>query len=174
FGGGKTNFGHLAVAPLPPERTAIVWEGEDGEVRTWTYGELRAHADGLAALLAERGIGEGDAVGVYMPMIPETVAALLGIAKLGAVFLPLFSGYGNDAIITRMNDAGAKALVTAQKFLRRGNWIRMASTASAAVLRGPTLEYLVQVPGEGWVGHLGRGSTCPKRAPERYPTRLPD
>jgi len=96
FIGGKTNFAHVAVDRHPPERTAIVWEGEDGEVRTWTYGELRAQADALAALLVESGIGEGDAVGVYMPMIPETVATLLGIAKVGAVFLPLFSGYGAE------------------------------------------------------------------------------
>ena len=150
FVGGKTNFAHLAVDRHPPDRTAIVWEGEDGEVRTWTYGELRAQADGLAALLAERGIGEGDAVGVYMPMIPETVAALLGIAKLGAVFLPLFSGYGNEAIITRMNDAGAKALVTAETFQRRGQTIPMATTAAEAMRHVPTFESLVQVPGSEW------------------------
>jgi acetyl-CoA synthetase len=145
FVGGKTNFAHLAVDRHPADRTAIVWEGEDGEVRTWTYGELRAQADGLARLLADRGIGEGDAVGVYMPMIPETVAAVLGIAKLGAVFLPLFSGYGSDAIVTRMTDAGAKALITAQTFQRRGKTIPMASTASAAVLDVPTFEFLVDV-----------------------------
>jgi len=150
FVGGKTNFAHLAVDRHPPDRTAIVWEGEDGEVRTWTYGDLRAQADGLAALLAERGIGAGDAVGVYMPMIPETVAALLGIAKLGAVFLPLFSGYGAEAIITRMNDAGAKALVTAETFQRRGQTIPMATTAAEAMRHVPTFESLVQVPGSEW------------------------
>jgi acetyl-CoA synthetase len=146
FVGGQTNFAHIAVDRHPPERTAIVWESEDGQVRTWTYGELRAQADGLARLLDERGIGEGDAVGVYMPMIPETVAALLGIAKVGAVFLPLFSGYGAEAIVTRLTDAGARALITADSFQRRGQTIPMAATAKAAVDQVPTIELVVQVP----------------------------
>jgi len=146
FVGGQTNFAHVAVDRHPPERTAIVWEGEDGEVRTWTYGELRAQADGLASLLVERGIGEGDAIGIYMPMIPETVAALLGVAKVGAVFLPLFSGYGAEAIVTRLNDAGAKALITAESFQRRGKTIPMADTAHAAVEQVPTIELVVEVP----------------------------
>jgi acetyl-CoA synthetase len=146
FVGGRTNFAHVAVDRHPPTRAAIVWEGEDGEVRTWTYGELRAQADGLASLLIERGIGEGDAIGVYMPMIPETVAALLGIAKVGAVFLPLFSGYGAEAIVTRLNDAEAKALITAESFQRRGKTIHMADTAHAAVEQVPTVELVVEVP----------------------------
>jgi acetyl-CoA synthetase len=146
FVGGRTNFAHVAVDRHPPAREAIVWEGEDGEVRTWTYGELRAQADGLASLLIERGIGEGDAIGVYMPMIPETVAALLGIAKVGAVFLPLFSGYGAEAIVTRLNDAEAKALITAESFQRRGKTIHMADTAHAAVEQVPTVELVVEVP----------------------------
>ena len=162
FVGGKTNFAHLAVDRHPPDRTAIVWEGEDGEVRTWTYGELRAQADGLAALLAERGIGEGDAVGVYMPMIPETVAALLGIAKVGAVFLPLFSGYGAEAIVTRLQDAEAKALITARQCQRRGKTLPMLSTAENAVRQVPGVELLVSVP--DW----------PASAAEPFPTRMVD
>ena len=146
FVGGKTNFAHVAVDRHPPERPAIVWEGEDGDVRTWTYGELRAQADGLAALLVERDIGEGDAVGVYMPMIPETVAAVLGIAKAGAVFLPLFSGFGAEAAVTRMNDAGAKALITSASFRRRGKTIPMGTTAKEAVTEVPTVELVVEAP----------------------------
>src|SRR5437588_1290943 len=162
FVGGKTNFAHVAVDRHPPERTAIVWEGEDGEVRTWTYGELRAQTDGLAQLLVERGIGEGDAVGVYMPMIPETLAALLGIAKIGAVFLPLFSGYGAEAIVTRLQDAGAKALVTAESFRRRGKTVPMAKTANDAVAQVPTVELVVKVP--DW----------PAAAASPFPTRMVD
>ncbi|HEV3352087.1 MAG TPA: AMP-binding protein [Acidimicrobiales bacterium] len=164
FTGGKTNFAHVAVDRHPPERTAVVWEGEDGEVRTWTYGELRAQADGLARLLVERGIGKGDAVGVFMPMIPETVAALLGIAKVGAVFLPLFSGYGAEAIVTRLNDAGAKALITAESFQRRGKQIPMAATAKAAVEQVPTIDLVVEVP--QW--------PAPAPATEPFPTLMVD
>ncbi len=163
FIGGETNFGHLAVDRHPPERTAIVWEGEDGEARTWTYGELRAQADGLASLLVERGIGAGDAVGVFMPMMPESVAALVGIAKVGAVFLPLFSGYGVEAIVTRLNDAGAKALITASSFRRRGQTIAMGRTARAAVDRVQTVDLVVEVP-----------SAWPAPAASRFPTRMVD
>jgi acetyl-CoA synthetase len=173
FVGGKTNFAANCLRH-PPDRVALVWEGEDGQVRQWTYGELEAQADGLAALLAERGFGQGDAVGVFMPMLPETVATLLATAKLGAVFLPLFSGYGADAIATRMNDAGAKALVTAQKFLRRGQWVPMASTASAAMLEVPTAEFMVVVPREGVVGRLGRDALWPGPAVEPVPARAVD
>ena len=95
FTGGTLNLAHNCVdkwAASEPERTAIVWEGEDGAERTWSFAELRAEADGLAALLERRGIGPGDAVGIFLPMLPETVATVLAVAKLGAVFLPLFSG----------------------------------------------------------------------------------
>ncbi|MBV8305035.1 MAG: AMP-binding protein [Acidimicrobiia bacterium] len=166
FVGGKTNFAHVAVDRHPPERPAIVWEGEDGDVRTWTYGELRAQADGLAALLVERGIGEGDAVGVYMPMIPETVAAVLGIAKAGAVFLPLFSGYGAEAAVTRMNDAGAKALITSASFRRRGKTIPMGTTAKEAVAGVPTVELVVETP--DWP------AAAPSPSSEAFATRMVD
>ncbi|MBV8297835.1 MAG: AMP-binding protein, partial [Acidimicrobiia bacterium] len=170
FVGGKTNFAHVAVDRHPPERPAIVWEGEDGDVRTWTYGELRAQADGLAALLVERDIGEGDAVGVYMPMIPETVAAVLGIAKAGAVFLPLFSGFGAEAAVTRMNDAGAKALITSASFRRRGKTIPMGTTAKEAVTEVPTVELVVEAP--EWPAP----APAPARSPssEAFATRMVD
>ncbi|MCU1451661.1 MAG: AMP-dependent synthetase and ligase, partial [Acidimicrobiales bacterium] len=88
FVGGTTNFARNCLRH-PEDRPALVWEGEDGEVRRWTYGELRAEAAGLAAHLRAAGIGEGDAVGVFLPMLPETVATLLAVAQIGAVFLPL-------------------------------------------------------------------------------------
>ena len=77
----------------------------------------------------------GDAVGLFLPMIPETVAALFAVAKLGAVFLPIFSGYGADAVAVRLEDAGAVALVTADGFTRRGKTVPMKETADAAVAR---------------------------------------
>jgi acetyl-CoA synthetase len=157
FGGGTLNAADVCVdrwASSDPGRTAIVWEGEDGEVRRWSYAELRAEADGLAASLAAAGIGVGDAVGIFMPMLPETVAALLAVMKLGAVFLPLFSGYGPDAIATRLNDASAKALITADGTYRRGKTIDMAAVAASAAASVPTLVTTVVVPrlagGRGW------------------------
>src|SRR5581483_4482758 len=130
FVGGRLNFADACLRH-PADKQAVIWEGEDGNVRTWTYGELRAHVDGLAALLAERGIRQGDAVGIYLPMLPETIATVLAVAKLGAVFLPLFSGYGAEAVRTRLEDAGAKALVTADWFYRRGQHVDMVGSARA-------------------------------------------
>ena len=145
FTGGTLNFADVCLRH-PSDRPAVVWEGEDGQVRRWTYGELRAAADGLAALLAARGVGEGDAVGVFLPMLPETVATLLAVAKLGAVFLPLFSGYAPAAVATRLEDAGAKALVTADGFLRRGSVVPMHDVARQAVAAVPSVQTTVVVP----------------------------
>ncbi len=136
FDGGQMNLADACCdrwAAATPSAEAIVWEGEDGEVRTWTYAELRAHADGLAHLLAARGVGAGDAVGIYLPMLPETVAAVLAVVKLGAVFVPVFSGYGAEAVRVRLEDADAVALVTARGFHRRAKVIPMLDTALAAV-----------------------------------------
>ena len=149
FTGGTVNLAHNCVdkwAASEPERTAIVWEGEDGAVRTWSFAELRAQADGLAALLEQRGIGRDDAVGIFLPMLPETVATLLAVAKLGAVFLPLFSGYGSAAAATRLEDAGAKAVVTADGTYRRGAVVPMVQVARQAVARVRSVHTMVIVP----------------------------
>ena len=128
FTGGQLNFADVCLRH-PGERKAIVWEGEDGEVREWTYEELRLQVDGMAALLVERGVGFGDRVGIFMPMIPETVAAVLAVAKIGAVFLPLFSGYGAPAIESRLSDAQAKVLITADWSYRRAKLLDMRAVA---------------------------------------------
>ena len=149
FQGGRLNFATACLdrwAHERPDAIALVWEGEDGETRRLTYRDLRAEVDGLAALLQQRGIGPGDGVGIFLPMLPETAATLLAVAKLGAVFLPLFSGYGADAIATRLEDAGAKALVTADGTLRRGKRLDMKATADDAVAKVPSVHTVVVVP----------------------------
>ena len=177
FGGGRLNLAHACVdrhAATDPLRPAVVWEGEDGEVRHWTYEDLRAEADGLAVLLAGRGVGEGDAVGIYMPMLPETVAAVLAVAKLGAVFLPVFSGYAADAIAVRLADAGARALVTADAFWRRGKRVDMADVARRAVEQVPSVATVVVVPRFG-DGELHPGWTAwPDPPPDAFSTRAVD
>src|SRR5207248_3291093 len=97
-------------------------------------------------LLAARGVGTGDAVGVFLPMVPETIATVLAVAKLGAVFLPLFSGYGAPAVASRLADADAKALVTADGFLRRGSVVAMKRVADDAVAAVPSVQTVVVVP----------------------------
>ncbi|HVM39211.1 MAG TPA: AMP-binding protein [Acidimicrobiia bacterium] len=148
FVGGRLNVAHHCVdhhAATRPDAPAVVWEGEDGATRTLTYADLRRLTDRIAAGLAARGVGEGDAVGVYLPMIPETIAALMAVAKLGARFLPIFSGYAADAVAVRLDDGEAKALVTADGFLRRGSVVRMKEVADEAVARVPTVETVLVV-----------------------------
>ena len=152
FTGGRTNLADACCdrwAAATPDRDALVWEGEEGTTRTWTYAQLRAEADGLAQLLEARGVGEGDTVGIYLPMLPETIAAVLAVAKLGAVFVPVFSGYGAEAVRVRLEDADAVALITADAFPRRGKPVPMLATAreAAADLRSVTTDRGGRPPG---------------------------
>ncbi len=145
--GGKMNIVHNCLdkySGTPAEgRAALVWEGEEGDTRTLTYGELYRQVNQTANALRELGLGKGDAIGIYMPMTPEIVVALLAIAKIGGVILPLFSGYGVSAVVTRLADADAKALFTADGFLRRGKPVAMKPTADQAAAQVPTLQHMI-------------------------------
>ncbi|HEX2349735.1 MAG TPA: acetate--CoA ligase [Ktedonobacterales bacterium] len=125
--------------------TALIWEGEDGEVRRFSYAELQALTNQAANALRTLGVGKGDRVGIYMPMIPEVVAATLACGKLGAVYTPIFSGYGAEAIATRLRDSGAKVLVTADGFYRRSKVVPMKATADAALAAAPNVEHVLVV-----------------------------
>lgn len=124
-------------------RPAIRFELESGTVGQWTYGELRERVNALAAGLRAQGLGRGDVVGVFMPMVPEIVVAMLAVIKIGGIFLPLFSGYGAEAIASRLADGGAKALITADGCHRRGVVTLMKPTADEAVARVPSVRRVV-------------------------------
>jgi len=146
FGGGSVNLAHNCVdrwAERTPDAVAVLWEGEEGEVRRVTYRELRELSDRLANGLASLGIAKGDAVGIFLPMAPEAVAAVMACAKLGAMWLPIFSGFGADAVAQRLQDAGARLLVTADGFPRRGKTVRMKEVADRAVASSPTVAHVV-------------------------------
>lgn len=148
FTAGRTNLAAACVdrwAAARPDAEAVVWEGEEGDVRRWTYAELRAEADGVAHLLVERGVSAGDAVGIYLPMLPETAAAVLGVAKIGATFVPVFSGYGVEAVRVRLEDARAVALITADGFPRRAKPIAMLEVAEQAAAGLTSLHTIVVV-----------------------------
>jgi len=124
-------------------REALRWEGEDGRTEVLTYGELHRRVCRCANALREMGLGAGDRVGLYMPMTPEIVVAFLAIVKIGGVLLPLFSGYGVGALVTRLQGAGARALITADGTARRGRPVNMKETADAAVRQCPTVEHVL-------------------------------
>ncbi|WP_256669867.1 AMP-binding protein [Pseudomonas sp. OIL-1] len=150
YAGGRLNIlrstlERWADDPQQAGCQALIWEGEDGEVREISYGELAQQVNNVAQGLSELGVKTGDRVAVYMPMLVETVVALLAIIKLGAIFTPAFSGYGAEALAARINASGAKALITADGFLRRGKVIRMKEEADRAADLCPGLEQMVVV-----------------------------
>src|ERR1700730_13252306 len=94
-------------------QTALIWEGEDGSVRSYTYDELLDEVCRLASALKNLGVCTADTVGIFMPLLPETAIALLAIGRIGAIAVPAFSGYGAPALATRLADARATVLLTA-------------------------------------------------------------
>ena len=124
---------------------AVRCEGEEGVVHTLTYAELRAATNRCANGLRELGVRKGDRVALFLPMGPELAAAFFAIAKIGAVVLPLFSGYGADAVAARLQDAEATVLITADGFWRRGQRVEMKQVADAAVSASPSVRHVVVV-----------------------------
>ena len=112
------------------DQLAVIWEGEDGETFTATYKETLNYVEWYATALRGDGFGKGDAIGIYLPMIPQTIFALMAIARIGAVAIPVFSGYGVEAIASRMNAVGAKALFASTGFSRRGKNVDSLAVAT--------------------------------------------
>jgi acetyl-CoA synthetase len=139
YPGGRLNVAHNTVdryaAPDAAERNkvACVWEGEPGEVREVTYHELARQSNRVANYLESEGVGTGDTVGLYMPMVPEVIAILYGCFKVGAVAVPIFSGFGVDATATRIGDAECSVLFTGDGFYRRGSQVTLKESADEAI-----------------------------------------
>ncbi|HZO58338.1 MAG TPA: AMP-binding protein [Solirubrobacterales bacterium] len=147
FVGGRVNLTHNCVDRHAlgdrGERPAIVSESEDGDVRTFTYAELKREVDAIAAGLRALGIEKGDPVAVFMPMVAEAVIAAYAIAKLGALYMPIFSGFAPSAVAARLQDARAKAIFTADGGLRRGSQALMKPAADEAVAEAPSVEHVI-------------------------------
>ncbi|HVH40732.1 MAG TPA: acetate--CoA ligase [Labilithrix sp.] len=121
-------------------RAAIVWEGEPGDVRTLTYFELHREVVRLAATLTDLGVGQGDRVAIYMGMVPETAVAMLACARLGATHSVIFGGFSADALRDRINDCGAKVLLTQDGAWRRGNVVPLKKMADEALASTKSIE----------------------------------
>ncbi len=124
-------------------RAAIVWEGETGETRTLTYFEVHRDVVRLAASLLDMGIKAGDRVGIYMGMVPETAVAMLACARIGATHSVVFGGFSADALRDRMNDCGARVLLTQDGAYRRGSVVPLKNMADAALESTETIEKVV-------------------------------
>jgi acetyl-CoA synthetase len=132
-----------------PDAVAVVHEAEDGTVRRLTYRELDDQVARLRGALRARGIGKGDAVAVYLPMTPEAVVATYAVASIGALLVPLFSGFAPTAIASRLQDADVKAVVTADGTVRRGKVAGMLSQLRTALASCPSVETVVVVANLG-------------------------
>ncbi len=134
------------------DQPAVIWEDEGPNIHvsfwlrkgpipnTLTYAELAHEVKGCSAALRALEFGPGDAIGIHLPMVPETIIALLAIAHVGAIAVPVFSGYGASAIAARMNAVGARALFTCDGFRRRGKDIDTFAIAKEVVAKCPTME----------------------------------
>ncbi|HEY8072503.1 MAG TPA: acetate--CoA ligase, partial [Labilithrix sp.] len=124
-------------------RAAIVWEGEPGDTRTLTYFELHREVVKMSAGLAELGVKKGDRVAIYMGMVPETAVAMLACARLGATHSVIFGGFSADALRERIDDCGAKVLLTQDGAWRRGNVVPLKKMADDAIEKAKTIEKVV-------------------------------
>jgi acetyl-CoA synthetase len=146
FEGARLNLAEACVHRWARERgaeEAAVWQGENGERRSLTWAELSREVVRLAEGLASLGVGKGDAVGIYLPMSPEVAIASHACAHLGAVQVPIFSGFAAPAIAARLADADAKALITADGSLRRESTVPMKAITDEALADAPSVRSVV-------------------------------
>lgn len=146
FVGARLNLAQACVhrwAAERPDEEAAIWRSEDGERRVLGWAALSREVTRFAEALAGLGVGAGDAVGIFLPMSPEAAIASHACAHLGAIQVPIFSGFAASAIAARLADAGAKALVTADGSLRRGAVVPMKQVADEALASAPSVEHVV-------------------------------
>lgn len=149
FVGGKLNAAyncldrHLTGARR--NKAALIWEGEPGDARTYTYWDLHREVSKFANVLKSLGVEKGDRVGIYLPMIPEAVIAMLACARLGAAHSVVFGGFSAESVRDRMNDAEAKVLVTADGGYRRGRVVPLKEASDRALEESPSVKSVVVV-----------------------------
>ena len=139
---------HAAASPPRPDEVgeadlAVDESGTATEIREVTFHELHRQSNEVANYLESRGVGTGDTVGLYMPMVPEVVSILYGCFKTGAIAVPIFSGFGVDATATRIDDAACNVLFTGDGFYRRGSEVRLKGTADEAIAQAGHVESVV-------------------------------
>jgi acetyl-CoA synthetase len=147
FVGGKINLSYNCLdrhlSGPRASKTAILWEGEPGEVRRLTYAELHTEVQRFANGLKALGIKKGDRVAIYMGMTPELAIALLACARIGAIHSVIFGGFAATAIADRVNDAGCVAIITQDTSYRRGNEVQLKRTVDEAMPACPTVEHVI-------------------------------
>jgi acetyl-CoA synthetase len=178
FVGGKLNLAWNCVhrwGERRPHDVGAVFAGEDGERREWTFAELSAAVTRLAEGLVALGVEPGDRVAIYMPMCPEVAIASHACAHIGAVQVPIFSGFAAPAVAQRLRDSEARVVVTADRSLRRGRWLDMRATVEEAAAQSSSVESVVTWSRDdgSWNGiELGPGELAPLEVDSEHPYLL--
>jgi acetyl-CoA synthetase len=178
FVGGRLNIAWNCVhrwAERRPDAVAAVFLGEDGDRREWTFRELSRETTRLAEGLLTLGVEPGDRVAIYMPMSPEVAIASHACAHIGAVQVPIFSGFAAPAVSQRLADAEVRVVITADRSLRRGTWLPMRETVEQAAREAPSVEHTVTWSRDdgSWHGvELGPGRLPPLDVDSEHPYLL--
>ncbi|MEG9435804.1 acetate--CoA ligase [Edaphobacter sp. HDX4] len=161
FEGGKLNLSHNCVdrhaQGARRDKVALLWEGEPGEVRRLTYGDLHAEVQRFANVLKGLGVQKGDRVAIYMGMCPELAIALLACARIGAVHSVIFGGFAAHAIVDRVNDSACVALITQDTAYRRGSEIYLKKIADEALEQCPTVRNVIVYRRSGTAVNMKEG-----------------
>ncbi len=149
FVGGKTNLSYncldLQVQRGHANKVAFFWEGEPGDKRAITYGQLLEEVSRFANVLRSKGVGLGDRVAIYMPMVPEAIVAMLACARIGATHSVVFGGFSSSALADRINDAKAEVVVTADGAFRRGQVLPLKPAVDEALTHTPSVRKVIVV-----------------------------
>jgi acetyl-CoA synthetase len=161
FPDGELNISYNAldrhVKTARKNKLAYIWEGEMGEVRTFTYYQLFREVNQLAKVFKDFGLKKGDRVAVYLPVIPELPMTLLATARIGGIHAVVFSGFSAEALADRINGSGARILVTADGSFRRGKPVAIKDNADKALKLTPSIEKVIVVKRTGQPVHMQEG-----------------
>ena len=161
FAGGKINIAYNCLDRHLPtwrrNKAALIWEGEPGETRTFTYQQLHTEVCKFANVLKHANVQRGDRVALYMPLIPELAIAMLACARLGATHSVVFGGFSSSALIDRINDASCKLVVTADGGWRRGGEVKLKTAVDEALKETPSVNACIVVKRTGSTIHMQPG-----------------
>ncbi|MDT7644948.1 MAG: acetyl-CoA synthetase [Pseudonocardiales bacterium] len=170
FDGGRLNVAdncldRWAEDPATADRPAVIWEGEPGDTRTYSYAELAAETTALAAGLIELGVHKGDVVALYLPNLVESFTAIQACNRIGAIYTVLFAGFGEEAVAARLIASRASVVVVADAVYRRAKRVELLATLRAARTRTPDLRATVVVDR---TGDLAAGTTALRDGEHSY------